>query len=120
MPVGFNRIAPMLAVRDLRAALERYGRLGFQTRAYLEHPISTEENPIYGYLTWGAVELHLSAFSALDPQANPSTCYLFVDDADAVHATWRQANVEGRLGELPRATATASSPTSIPTETGSA
>jgi len=97
MPLGFDRVAPVLPVRDLRGALERYGRLGFQARPYLEASVSTEDDPIYGYLSWGAVEIHLSAFGALDPNTNPSVCYLFVDDADAVYAAWSAAGVEGRL-----------------------
>jgi len=97
MRVAFQRVAPVLPVRDLPRALEHYRRLGFQTRPYLEEPLSTEDNPIYGYLTWDAVEIHLSAFDALDPATNASVCYLFVADADAVYAAWVAAGVEGRL-----------------------
>jgi hypothetical protein len=97
MPLGFDRVAPVLPVRDMRGALERYRRLGFQARPYLEAGVSSEDDPIYGYLSWGAVEIHLSAFSALDPKTNPSVCYLFVDDADAVYAAWSACGVEGRF-----------------------
>jgi catechol 2,3-dioxygenase-like lactoylglutathione lyase family enzyme len=97
MSVTFNRVAPVLPVRDLAAALARYARLGFSTRAYLEPGISTVEEPIYGYLERDGVEIHLSAYSALDPKTNASVCYLFVDDADAVYAAWTAAEVDGRL-----------------------
>jgi hypothetical protein len=94
---AFERVVPVLPVRDVRAALERYRRLGFQARPYLEDGVRTEDEPIYGYVNWGGVEIHLSGFDALDPKNNPSTCYLYVDDADAVHAAWMAAAVDGRL-----------------------
>jgi predicted enzyme related to lactoylglutathione lyase len=97
MPPQFVRVAPVLPVRDVRRALERYGRLGFQVRPYLEAGVSTAEDPIYGYLTRDGVEIHISGYDALDPKTTTSVCYLFVDDADAVHAAWAAAGVEGRL-----------------------
>lgn len=71
--------------------------MGFQTRTYVESGVSTEAQPIYGYLSWGRVEIHLSGFDALDPKTTTSACYLFVDDADALYDTWSKAGVEGRL-----------------------
>jgi uncharacterized glyoxalase superfamily protein PhnB len=97
MPLAFDRVAPVLPVRDLRAALERYRRLDFETRPYLEPNVSPEDNPIYGYLTRDGVEIHLSAFSALDPKTNPSTCYIFVTDADALYTAWSKSPAEGTL-----------------------
>jgi uncharacterized glyoxalase superfamily protein PhnB len=98
MTVALDRVAPVLPVRDVRGALERYQRLGFEARPYVEAGISSADEPIYGYLSWGAVEIHLSGFDALDPKTNTSACYLFVDDADAVYATWSAAGVDGRFG----------------------
>jgi hypothetical protein len=95
--VRFERVAPVLPVRNMRAALDRFARLGFRTRPYIELPLSPENDPIYGYLVWDAVEIHLSAYGALDPETNVATCYVFVDDADAVYAAWSGAGVEGRL-----------------------
>ncbi|MBV9582894.1 MAG: VOC family protein [Chloroflexi bacterium] len=97
MPLVFRSVAPVLPVRDVLAALERYRQLGFQTRPYLEAGTSSPDAPIYGYLRWGAVEIHLSGYDALDPKTNTSVCYLFVDDADAVYAAWSAAGVAGRL-----------------------
>jgi uncharacterized glyoxalase superfamily protein PhnB len=97
MPVTFDRVAPVLPVRNVAEALRRYARLGFATRAYVEPGVSDEANPSYGYLTWGSVEIHLSGFGALDPKTTTSVCYLFVDDADALHAAWSNAGIEGRL-----------------------
>ncbi len=97
MPAAFECVAPVLPVRNVAEALKRYRRLGFQTRPYLEPGFSTEENPSYGYLTWGQVEIHLSGFDQLDPKTTTSVCYLFVDDAEALYAEWITAGVEGRF-----------------------
>jgi len=97
MPVAFERVAPVLPVRDVALALARYRRLGFQAKAYVEPGLSSEENPSYGYLRWGPVEIHLSGFNALDPKTTTSVCFLWVDDADALHAAWAAIGVEGRL-----------------------
>jgi hypothetical protein len=97
MAVAFDRVAPVLPVRDVARALDRYRRLGFETRPYVEPGFSTEENPRYGFLRWGPVEIHLSGSDALDPKTTTSVCYLFVDDADSLHAIWTAADVEGRL-----------------------
>jgi len=97
MSVAFNRVAPALPVRDVARALERYRRLGFETRPYVQAGFSTAATPSYGYLHWGPVEIHVSGFDALDPKTTTSVCYLFVDDADAVHTAWAAAGVEGRL-----------------------
>ncbi len=95
MVTTFTRIAPVLPVRSVRKALEHYGKLGFTARAYEEDAEPGE--PIYGYLEWGPVTLHLTRFVALDPLANTSACYLYVEDTDALHAAWLAAGVEGRL-----------------------
>jgi hypothetical protein len=50
MTVAFERVAPVLPVRNVAEALSRYRRLGFQARPYLELGFSTEDNPSYGYL----------------------------------------------------------------------
>jgi catechol 2,3-dioxygenase-like lactoylglutathione lyase family enzyme len=97
MSVAFERVAPVLPVRDVARALERYRRLGFEPRAYVEPGFSSEESPRYGFLRWGPVEIHLSGWAELDPKTNTSACYLYVDDAEALYAAWTAAGVDGRL-----------------------
>lgn len=92
-----ERVAPVLPVRNVAQALERYRRLGFAGTAYTEPGVSSAETPIYGFLSWGAVEIHLSRFPELDPRASTSVCYLYVHDADALHDAWAAAGVEGRI-----------------------
>lgn len=91
--VSFERIAPVLPVRSVARALERYRALGFEARAYDEGG----EDPIYGFLEHGSVQLHLARVDDLDPLTTTSACYLYVSDADALFEQWRSANVEGRL-----------------------
>ena len=54
--VRMERVAPILPVRDVTAALAHYRQLGFVVRAY--GPLG-EANPEYGFVRWGEVELHL-------------------------------------------------------------
>jgi catechol 2,3-dioxygenase-like lactoylglutathione lyase family enzyme len=87
--VVFRSVAPVVPVRDLAAALERYRRLGFAVRAY--------EGGGYGYADRDGVALHLAEWPELDPARTGSQVYYFVSDADAVHEQWRRSGVPGRL-----------------------
>ncbi|GID27876.1 bleomycin resistance protein [Paractinoplanes brasiliensis] len=87
----FESVAPIIAVRDLDAALARYRRLGFATRAY-------DGPERYGFADRDSVSLHLTEWAGHDPLSTAASVYLYVADADAVHASWRGA-VEGRLDE---------------------
>lgn len=94
MAVEFKRVAPVFPVRSVPVALAHYRRLGFEGTAYAEN---WADDPEYGFLTWGPVSLHLARVPNLNPKNSISACYLYVSDADALHATWRAAAVEGRL-----------------------
>jgi catechol 2,3-dioxygenase-like lactoylglutathione lyase family enzyme len=87
--VVFERIAPVLTVRDLDTALARYQRLGFE--AELDEPAQ------YGFVERGRVQLHLVADDVEEPGANGGVVYVYVSDADALHAEWTSAGVEGRF-----------------------
>lgn len=93
MTVRFERVAPILPVRDVRAALDHYRSLGFTVTAYDE----AAADPVYGFLDWGGVGLHLTRVPDLDPERSVVACYLYVSDADALHAAWKAANAGGRL-----------------------
>jgi len=94
MSVKFAVVAPVLPVRSVARALEHYRKLGFTAKAYEEQ---ADGDPVYGFLSRGAIELHLARVVALDPSKNTSACYLYVDDANALHAEWSAAGVGGRL-----------------------
>ena len=84
-------VAPVIPVRDLDAALRHYERLGFEVRHY--------SGGGYGYAMRDGVHIHLAYAERHDPKTTASVVYLFVDDADALHAEWEAARVPGRLRE---------------------
>ncbi|MEG3633878.1 bleomycin resistance protein [Micromonospora palythoicola] len=88
--IRFERVAPVVPVRDLDAALDRYRRLGFTVRAY-------PGGERYGFVERDAVSLHLTEWAEHDPARTASTVYLYVSDVDALHAEWAASGVEGRL-----------------------
>ena len=91
--VVFQDVTPVVPVRDLAAALERYGRLGFSVRAY-------GHGTGYGYAERDSVSIHVSEWEDHDPKHTGSVVYLYVSDADAVRTEWAAAGVEGRLGDV--------------------
>jgi catechol 2,3-dioxygenase-like lactoylglutathione lyase family enzyme len=86
-----KRIVPILPVRDLRASLAHYGRLGFATREYAGGG--------YGYASLDGIEIHLGVVSDVDPRTPRSVAYLFVEDADQLAQTWRAAGADVRVPE---------------------
>ena len=88
--VGFERVAPILPVADLDATLERYRLLGFAVEPY-------RGGERYGFVQRGPVQLHLREVSLVDPDQARTHVYLYVDDADALHAEWTRAGVDGEL-----------------------
>jgi glyoxalase/bleomycin resistance protein/dioxygenase superfamily protein len=87
--VIFERIAPVLTVSDVEAALARYRRLGFATEL--------DESAHYGFVERDKVQIHLQADDLDDPGGTGGLVYLYVSDADALHAEWTSAGVEGRF-----------------------
>ncbi len=75
-------IAPILPVRDLGRSLAFYASLGFA--------VTTYDDDGYGFARLGRVELHLG----VDPEAPPTSVYLFVHDADSLAATWTATGAE--------------------------
>lgn len=87
--VIFNRIAPVVTVHDLDAALARYGQLGFA--------IEADESCQYAVMHRGAVQLHLVPDDPHNPGATGAVVYVYVSDADALHAEWTSTRVPGRF-----------------------
>ncbi len=90
-PTRFDRMAAILPVRDLAAAVEHYRRLGFAVRTY--------DGGGYGYAERGGADFHFSEWSDLDPRQTTSAVYLYVDDADALYAEWRASGATGQFVE---------------------
>lgn len=88
--VEFSSVSPIIPVRDLDDALQRYRRLGFDTHAY---PGSER----YGYADRGAVSRHLAESAEHDPHRDAASVYLHVSDADALYTQWTTNGVKGRF-----------------------
>lgn len=88
--VVFESVAPIIPVRDLDASVERYRRLGFEVERY-SGPTQ------YAFVNRGPVSMHLHGWRGWDRTGG--IVYLYVSDADALHAQWSKAGVDGRLGE---------------------
>lgn len=81
---------PILPSRDLRETLAFYAALGFENRG------APPEEWDYLILGRGGVVIHLVASPGMDPLTTAGMCFAYVDDADAVHAAWREAVDGGR------------------------
>jgi hypothetical protein len=88
--IRFERIAPVVPVRDLNAALDRYRRLGFTVRPYAG-------GERYGFVDRGSVSIHLTEWIDHDPAQTAAAVYVYVSDADALHAAWAASGVDGHL-----------------------
>jgi len=88
--VVFESVAPVIPVRDLQAALDRYERLGFTVNR-------DSGEPTYAFADRGQVSLHLTEWDEHDPKRTAAAVYLYVSDADALHAEWSALHLPGRL-----------------------
>lgn len=78
-----------MVVHDLDVALSRYQQLGFA--------VELDESARYGFVRRGAAELHLMPVAADERGATGGVVYIYVSDADALHAEWMSAGVAGRF-----------------------
>jgi catechol 2,3-dioxygenase-like lactoylglutathione lyase family enzyme len=79
--------APILPARDLAATLAFYERLGFEALG------ARWEAYRYLIVRRGSIELHFWEHPEVDPLTTDFSCYLFVRDADALHAEWDRVGV---------------------------
>ncbi|OBH13874.1 VOC family protein [Mycobacterium sp. E1747] len=89
--VHFTSVAPIVPVRNLDVALDRYRRLGFAVRAY-------DGPDRYGFVDRGSVSMHLTEWNEHDPLRTAASVYLYVSDADVLYAEW--AALEDLAGRL--------------------
>ncbi len=87
-----SEAVPIFVATDVAASLARYARLGFTVEAFGDEP-----NPVYGFLTYGAAHLHVAHVKKVNLRTTNVAAYLYVADADAVHATWSTSGVDGRF-----------------------
>lgn len=77
-----ERAVPILPSRDLRESLEFYEALGFENRG------APPEEWDYLIIGRGGIEIHFYADPDVDPLTTSAGCYVFVDDAPALHDEW--------------------------------
>jgi catechol 2,3-dioxygenase-like lactoylglutathione lyase family enzyme len=77
-----ERAVPILPSRDLRESLAFYERLGFENRG------APPEEWDYLIVGRGDVVLHFYADPHVDPLTTSASCYIYVDDAQALHDEW--------------------------------
>jgi hypothetical protein len=82
-----ERAVPVLPSRDLGETLAFLERLGFKETgaAYMEWD--------YLIVSRGGIELHFFLKPGVDPLTTDFSCYLRVDDADALHRIWNEIGV---------------------------
>jgi hypothetical protein len=89
--IDFTSVSPIVPVRNLDIALDRYRRLGFDAHGY-------EGPERYGFADRGSVSIHLSEWAEHDPRRTASSVYLYVSDTNALYAEWEAVEyLEGRL-----------------------
>lgn len=79
---------PILPSRNLEETLDFYSRLGFGLQGL---PIEKYRYLIIGR---GSVELHFWDAPEIDPLTTDASCYIRVEDADALHREWKAAGIE--------------------------
>jgi catechol 2,3-dioxygenase-like lactoylglutathione lyase family enzyme len=81
-------VAPILPSRDLAATAAFYARLGFE-----QVGLWPDE---YLIVMRGDVGLHFFFAPHIDPAASSAGCYLYVEDADALHAEYSGLELPSR------------------------
>ncbi|OBA59977.1 glyoxalase-like protein [Mycobacterium sp. 1100029.7] len=89
--IELRSVSPIIPVRDLDVALDRYRRLGFDARGY-------QGPERYGFVDRGSVSMHLTEWAEHDPLRTAASVYLYVSDADALYEEWAALkDLDGRL-----------------------
>ena len=78
---------PILPSRNLEETFEFYSRLGFALQGA---PIEKYRYLIIGR---GSIELHFWDAPDVDPLTTDASCYIRVDDADALHGEWQEVGI---------------------------
>lgn len=89
--IEFNSGSPIVPVRELDIALDRYRALGFDARRY--------DGPArYGSVDRGAVSIHLTEWAEHDPLRTAASVYFYVSDANARYREWKGlGDLDGRV-----------------------
>ena len=87
-PRPSSGFAPCFPVRDVRAALAHYERLGFDVMPF-------EDGMEWAWVRFGAAELHLFLKRDHDPNTTAAAADLMVDDVDELARAWSATGASG-------------------------
>ena len=73
--------------KDLDVTLAFYERLGFENAG------SAPSEWNYLIIRRGGVQLHFYGDADIDPLTTSSSCYVFTEDADALHEEWNSIGI---------------------------
>ena len=82
--------------------MKGYALLGFRAKPYQRAEIVTGRRlseVLYGFIFRDGLQIHLCQVAGLDPHANLSEVYLYVEDANALHRQWCDSGAEGSFVE---------------------
>ncbi|KAB5576193.1 hypothetical protein GE09DRAFT_1094943 [Coniochaeta sp. 2T2.1] len=79
---SFQSISPVFSTANLPRWLSHYRALGFEVQSHGNE---------YGFATRDGIQLHVSVDPEHDPLRAAGCAYLYVEDADALHAVWSTA-----------------------------
>ena len=85
-PRPSSGFAPCFPVRDVRAALAHYERLGFDVMPF-------EDEMEWAWVRFGAAEIHLKRDH--DPNTTAAAADLMVDDVDELERAWSVTGASG-------------------------
>ena len=76
---------PQLPSRSIKKTIAFYARLGFEGEAFPGHD--------YAIVTRGPLELHFFGHESLRPKESAFSCYLRVQDVEAMYTSFSAANL---------------------------
>ncbi|MGW2329033.1 bleomycin resistance protein [Streptomyces sp. NPDC001700] len=89
-----EKTIPMLPCRTLQPVLDFYTVLGFEATFQQKSP-----NP-YAVVERGGIQLHFFGMKGYEPAESYSTCYIYTDDVNGLHETFR-TSLKAAYGRVP-------------------
>ncbi|MFD7500505.1 VOC family protein [Streptomyces sp. NPDC059850] len=89
-----EKTIPMLPCRTLQPVLDFYTVLGFEATFQQKSP-----NP-YAVVERGGIQLHFFGMKGYEPTESYSTCLIYTDDIDGLHAAFR-TSLKAAYGKIP-------------------
>ncbi len=92
-------IVPVLPVSDLAQAIENYQRLGFTVAGSAADGPAEDGDDLYAFAHRGDAWLHLAPVGDIEAHSSHVAAFIYVTDADQLHAEWSGSGAGGRFVE---------------------